>query len=764
MKRKIFSFAFGLLMILPLTGCGNQTCVYTALPPPEFAKVPSLMANAACDKDVQKFIIAGTSSEPARCDSKGVVKLTTDFKNVNSVRSSWDMKIPLDLSTSSGISFDFRADSLSVFSALIVYFKSGDGWYTTTFAPEVEGEWCRITLRKSDMRTEGKCSGWKDISIIRFSGWSVGVKGTSVWHIANLTPVYEPNDVLIVYSDSLMKKRNDNSLFQFAGTVSTTLRSLGIGSRMIADTDLTAESFEGANAVVLPYNPSITKEAARLIKEYSDKGGKLLACYSTPKVVHDIFGMKAYNTLSPKNAGLSGISGFLRAEEGLDSQPEFASQESWITATHNYGSNAKVVAWWADSNRKSIGIPAIVKYPKGLYMGHVWLGGSNGSQAELMRSLMGYLSSELTAKMNAYVSRQEADKERNRKWVASLPSKKNEFRAFWCHNARGLSNSHDWDSSIKFLKDNGFNTIIPNLCWGGVAFYKSTVLPMSGDFKKEGDAFDQCFAACKKYGVEMHVWKVCWNLGSYTSKVFKKRMKEENRCLVNADGTTFDGWLCPSNPKNQALEISSMIELASKKPHGIHFDYIRYKGSDGCYCDGCKARFAKFSGKEIKNWPGDVYGKSAIVELQNSWREFRISNITYVVKSVSDVVRRDYPGVKISAAVFKSPSNDPTVLGQDWPDWCKKGYVDSVHNMDYMVSPALFKNVVKRQMNAVGNAKIYPGIGLSCWPGDTQSEVVLARQIMAIRELGLDGFTIFNFDRYAIPVLPILRLGITKED
>jgi uncharacterized lipoprotein YddW (UPF0748 family) len=287
---------------------------------------------------------------------------------------------------------------------------------------------------------------------------------------------------------------------------------------------------------------------------------------------------------------------------------------------------------------------------------------------------------------------------------------------------------------------------------------------MSGDFKKEGDAFDQCFAACKKYGVEMHVWKVCWNLGSYTSKVFKKRMKEENRCLVNADGTTFDGWLCPSNPKNQALEISSMIELASKKPHGIHFDYIRYKGSDGCYCDGCKARFAKFSGKEIKNWPGDVYGKSAIVELQNSWREFRISNITYVVKSVSDVVRRDYPGVKISAAVFKSPLNDPTVLGQDWPDWCKKGYVDSVHNMDYMVSPALFKNVVKRQMNAVGNAKIYPGIGLSCWPGDTQSEVVLARQIMAIRELGLDGFTIFSFDRHAIPVLPILRLGITKED
>jgi uncharacterized lipoprotein YddW (UPF0748 family) len=726
--------------------------------------VPDLVANASCDKDVQKFISAGTSSESAQCDSKGVIKLTTNFKDENSVRSTWDMKLPLDLSKSSGITFDFRADNLSVFSALIVYFKSGDGWYTRTFAPEVEGEWCRITLRKSSMSSEGKCSGWKDISAIRFSGWSVGVKGKSVWHIANISPIYEPNDVLIVYSDSLMKKRGDNSLFHFAGTFSSTLRKIGIGSTIVADTDLTEESFKGAKAVILPYNPSITQGASELIKNFTDKGGKLLACYSVPKVAQEIFGMKSYNTINPKNAGLSGIAGFLRSNNPLDSQPEFVSQESWITSTFKHNPNARVVAWWADSKRKSIGIPAIVKYPKGLFMGHVWLGGSSGAQADLMRSMMAYLSSELEEKMNAHVTRKEADDERARKWVETLPSKKNECRAFWCHNARGLSNSMNWDSSIKFLKDNGFNTIIPNLCWGGVAFYKSSVLPPSGDLSREGDAFNQCFEACKKYGVEMHVWKVCWNLGSYTSKEFKKQITEEKRCVVNASGTVFDGWLCPSHPKNQALEIASMIELASKKPHGIHFDYIRYRGSDVCFCDGCKERFAKFAGKEITNWPGDVHGKKAVPKLENAWREFRISNITYVVKSVSDVVRRDYPEVKISAAVFKSPSNDRIVLAQDWPDWCKKGYVDSVHNMNYMVSPALFKNVVERQMKVVGKAKIYPGIGLSCWPEDTQSEVVLARQIMAVRELGLDGFTVFNFDRHAIPVLPLLRLGITKED
>lgn len=435
-----------------------------------------------------------------------------------------------------------------------------------------------------------------------------------------------------------------------------------------------------------------------------------------------------------------------------------------MTANHKYGPRGKVVAWWADAKRKSLGIPALVKYPEGVYMGHVWFGGARGDSAALMRSIMGYLSPELAAKANAHISRKTADEERSRAWLSEQTSKKNEFRAFWCHSARGLSSAHDWDSSIKFLKDNGFNTIIPNLCWGGVAFYKSSVLPLSGDFEREGDAFDQCFAACKKYGVEMHVWKVCWNMGSYTSKEFQKKMAEENRCLVNAAGKRFDGWFCPSDPRNQSLEIAAMIELASKRPHGIHFDYIRYRGSDGCFCEGCKKRFEKFSGKKIEQWPGDVHGAKAIAELKKEWHEFRISNITYVVKSVSDVVRRDYPEVKISAAVFINAVSDRMTVGQDWGDWCRKGYIDSVHNMDYMSSPALFKNVVKRQMKVTGNAKVYPGIGLSCWPEDAQSEILLARQIMAVRELGLDGFTVFNFDRRAIPVLPLMRLGITKED
>ena len=42
--------------------------------------------------------------------------------------------------------------------------------------------------------------------------------------------------------------------------------------------------------------------------------------------------------------------------------------------------------------------------------------------------------------------------------------------------------------------------------------------------------------------------------------------------------------------------------------------------------------------------------------------------------------------------------------------------------------------------------------------------VRLAKQIEAVRELGLGGFTVFNFDRRAERVLPLLRTGVTRED
>ncbi len=198
-----------------------------------------------------------------------------------------------------------------------------------------------------------------------------------------------------------------------------------------------------------------------------------------------------------------------------------------------------------------------------------------------------------------------------------------EHRGWWCHSAFGPAGMA-WDESIKILADNGFSAIQPNMSWGGLAYYDSRVLPVAPEVGVRGDQIAQCLAACKKYGVECHVWKVNWNMADRAPKDFAERMKHEGRTQMLFDGKPEDQWLCPSHPANQQLEIDAMVEIATKyEVAGIHFDYIRYPGAEGCFCPGCRERFEKIIGGKVAIWPADVRNDEAIRE---KWLNFRRDN------------------------------------------------------------------------------------------------------------------------------------------
>ena len=335
-----------------------------------------------------------------------------------------------------------------------------------------------------------------------------------------------------------------------------------------------------------------------------------------------------------------------------------------------------------------------------------------------------------------------------------------EHRAFWCHSAFGV-NGLTWDDAIKILADNGFTAILPNMLWGGVAFYESDLLPVSPAVKEKGDQIALCLAACKKYGVGCHVWKVNYNMGWSSPKEFMVQMKQQGRTQREFDGTDKEQWLCPSHPANQKLEIESMVEVARKYDvDGVHFDYIRYPGPQGCFCDGCRERFEKTVGRKIADWPGDVRNDD---KLSEKWLAFRREQITTVVACVAGRLRKTKPEVKISAAVFRNWPADRDGVGQDWKLWCEKGYLDFVCPMDYTPLNSLFDRMVTQQIDWAGDVPCYPGIGLSVWPDKTDI-VKLIEQINITRKHNTGGFTIFNYGpTEAKEVLPKLRKGITKK-
>ena len=169
-----------------------------------------------------------------------------------------------------------------------------------------------------------------------------------------------------------------------------------------------------------------------------------------------------------------------------------------------------------------------------------------------------------------------------------------------------MSGGKTWDDTVRLLKENGFNAVLPNLAWAGTAFYPSEVLPVAPVVAKIGDQLAACLSACRKYGIECHVWNICWNLGHHATKAQMAALSAAGRTQVRFDGTARPGWLCPSHPDNLALEIRSFLELAQRGVDGVHLDYIRYPDESHCFCSGCRTRFEAQYALSLTNWPAQV--------------------------------------------------------------------------------------------------------------------------------------------------------------
>jgi uncharacterized lipoprotein YddW (UPF0748 family) len=767
------------------------------------------------DAAVRKMLLPMEGTPLAVWDAAGYVRLPVNFKGTSHARASWDVRIKVDLRGSRGIQFDFYCRELEPFAAFSLYFRSGGGWYHAWFCPDRVGMWQRIEIDKADTYVEGTPAGWGQVDAIRVSGWR-GRDQDTLCAIANLGFTGGAPQVLVVRADSNVVGSGEEcrGLGRYARTVSSTFDQMGIDSVQVADTDLAPELFAGIKLVVLPYNPRVPAAAAEHLRAYVEGGGKLLVCYSLPAEIGKLLGLRATGSALAKPANYMG---FARTAQGLSAQPDFVQQASWRTtlAAPLEGQAARVLAVWRDGQGNDTPHPALTLTPTGVFMGHVWFG-SGVEALALMRAVAGEMVPDIWQKSaeralarvgaigdaadfaafraeveamrpsqavrdalaKSVAARDEAAKHlaakrwheslkasgeaeaaARRAWFLTRKPRASEHRAFWCHSAFGLPGKN-WDDSIRFLKENGFTAIQPNMLWGGIAYYPSKVLPVYEALAERGDQVEQCVTACRKYGVACHVWKVNWNMSSRAPKGFVERMVREGRVQKLFNGEVKDNWLCPSHPENQNLEVASMVELVRMyKVDGVHFDYIRYPDGDSCFCDGCRARFEAKLGRRVAQWPQDTRKDE---EIQSAWLDFRRAGIDTVVRRVAQEARAIRPSVQISAAVFRNLQLDRDNVGQDWGMWCAQGWLDFVCPMDYIESNVAFRNVVSMQKAFVGKVPLYPGIGLSCWK-DPKDAVKLAEQIEVTRELGLSGFTVFDYDANAEAVLPWLRLGTTAE-
>lgn len=748
------------------------------------------------------------------------LRLPCNFAGAKIERASWDRRVALDLTACRGIEFQLFCSNASPVSYFSFYLQSGEGWYHAAFYPESTQDWNTVTLDKAAFGLEGTPAGWGQIRAIRISAWR-GQDQDTEFFLSRLRvagTLGRDNLVAIVRGESVAQTWPDETrnVTQFSETIGQMLEAVGVGYAVVSDLDVTAAHLQAAKLVVLPYNPHLPDRAAGVLRQYAQRGGKLLVFYAVPEKLRSVLGVQTgQNVKEPRPGYFASIRPGLNALPGA---PPLVGQRSWnISSVQPVAGSTRVLAEWLDDQGQPTGQAAVVGSSNALVMTHVLLPDDAEKKGRLLLALAGYLAPELwqqaaqasldrigiigTAKnfnqaaallepltrnktkardalASARSLRETARELASRRkfsaaldqagaarqclteaWCLAQSPLPGEFRAFWCHRAFGVEGL-SWDEAIRRLAQNGFNAILPNMLWGGAAFYESKLLPVSPEVSKRGDQIAQCLEAAHKYGLEVHVWKVNWNLGHAAPRAFVEQMRLAGRLQANSRGQE-EPWLCPSHPDNQKLEIDSLLEVARNYDvDGLHFDYIRYPDSDHCFCAGCQERFQQATKTTLANWPRAVLTEGA---LRQEWLEWRRGNITAVVRAVSEQARALKPNLKISAAVFTNWVTDRDGVGQDWKLWCEQGWLDFVCPMDYTASLGQFENMVARQVQWAGCTPCYPGIGESSSASRLAVDGVI-EQIQSTRRYNTRGFVIFNYGATeANELLPRLGAGITAR-
>ncbi len=567
--------------------------------------------------------------------------------------------------------------------------------------------------------------------------------------------------------------------------------------------------------IILPLNPKITLKTASLLQSHVARGGKLFVTYNLADEVASLLNLRSIKWLRRETSGQFASIQFDAPE--ILGIPKSVRQASWnITVVESTNPQTKIIGHWHNAEGEPTGYPAFFMGEAGVFFSHVFLPDDIRTKTQLLAALLGHLVPEFqhaiakreleaittvghinsldtltkfvgyggvseakqalqSGKTLTTQARTEYAREDNYKamtaaresqdalskaYFLSHLSDETEGRALWNHSGLGAYPG-DWERSAKELAAAGINMILPNMAWGGLAHYDSSVLPQSAKFTKYGDQIAQCVEAAHNHKLEVHVWKITWNLEG-APKEFVEELRNAGRTQVSATGDPIN-WLCPSNPENVLLELNAATEIVRNYDvDGIHLDYIRYPGSRACYCDECHKRFMLATRQHIQEWPASVLPRTG--EHGKAYIEWRAQQITRLVRLIHKRTREIKPDIKISTAVFGAYPDCVTSIGQDWIAWAKAGYVDFVCPMNYTEDTKFFTDLLENQLALMPkDVAIYPGIGATA-SNSLLTPAAVIGQIHLVRFLGASGWTIFDYSaNISDTILPAIQMGVGKR-
>ncbi len=744
---------------------------------------------------------------------KGAINLPCDLSRVKD-RCYWDIPVDWDLRIARGVRLRLRCPDTTPVSQFNLYLRANGVWHAAGL-PVRAGAWRTVFVSKAAMRPEGASRGWGRVDMLRVGVWKGGSGVTSL-QVSELTPIDATDGIGILRCGTGLGNAVRNESCRNTARIASALDSYGIHPAIIDDSDwVQARIRDRFTVLIIPFLPRGLPHVAPALLSFIRGGGRLLGFYECPAPLAAAMGFEpgSYLRASRVPGGFAAM-GFDSAR--VPGAPERVRQRSGnIVTLKPLPGRGHTIGWWLDSEGRRTRYRAAVLAAQGIWLSHVYLGQDPAHGPRLIAALTAALQPGLwdrAAEMRVreisyslgFPSFREAERalsapygglravgsalDRARGFyraagkllesgqpipaidfaakskraleeacIATRRAPAGEFRGVWCHRGYGIE-GWSWDQTVRRLRASGFNALFANMATAASAYYPSRILQPTRRNDAGVDRLQECLAACQRHGVSLHVWKLCFSLGQDARTALRDRLGKAGRLQRSRDGKQLP-WLCPSHPENIRAEVLAAEEITRNYAvQGLHLDFIRYPGSEACFCASCRAAFERFLGRRLAQWPGDV---STTGRLAEPWLEFRRSTVTRVVKDIRTAVKRVRPGMVLSAAVFGNWLTARDTVGQDWVNWCRAGLLDAVLPMNYVDHAEDLEQAVSRQQLLLrgSTTRLYPGIGLSARQLDTMETL---RQIDVTRRRRCGGFCVFEYnEKEARGVLSELSPALT---
>ena len=251
----------------------------------------------------------------------------------------------------------------------------------------------------------------------------------------------------------------------------------------------------------------------------------------------------------------------------------------------------------------------------------------------------------------------------------SFPPRDREVRAVWL--AMQEKTAAELRETIRAVAQAGFNTLCPQVIFGGYAIYPNAHPDLKQNPQFAGrDPMAELVALCKEFDLELIPWVWVYFVGINESPLITSKSAWLGKSRKGAYASEMEvgyHFFCPSRPEVREfwLEVYRHL-LSSYAFDGMQVDYIRYPVSEPyeagfCYCDHCRSSFSALHGADPM-----ALDPARDTALWAQWDAWRTAHVSGFVAQVHELLTREAPGVRLSADIF--PDVEVTLKSkmQDW--------------------------------------------------------------------------------------------------